>query len=150
MQANIKDVGAGGLFVAIGLFFALDAAFNLRIGKAFAMGPGYFPVVLGSILVLFGLVIALRAIGKPSEVFGAVSWRGIALVMGGIFFFAFTVRGLGVGIALFVCTFTAAQSSGGLGWKTSMLMALAITVFSILVFIKLLGLPYPVIGPWLR
>lgn len=150
MQANAKDVAAGMLFVAIGLFFAGESLLHLRIGRALAMGPGYFPLVLGSVLVAFGAVIALRAIGKPSEAFGPVSWRGVILVAGSIFFFALTVRGLGMAGALFGATIMAARSSGLLGWRGSIVLAAVMTAFSVVVFIHLLGLPYPVIGPWLR
>lgn len=150
MQANTKDVAAGALFMAIGLYFAIDSLINLRMGQAFSMGPGYFPLVLGGILVAFGVVIAIRAIGKPVEAIGNVAWRGIALVIGAILFFALTVRGLGVGLSLFGCTFMAARSSGLLGWSKSVVLSAVITAFSVVVFIKLLGLPYPVIGHWLR
>ena len=51
---NLKDCAAGMLFVAIGLLFAVNAWLGLSIGSAFAMGPGYFPILLGVILIGFG------------------------------------------------------------------------------------------------
>jgi putative tricarboxylic transport membrane protein len=149
VQANLRDVAAGVVFVAIGGFFALDAWFNLRIGRAFSMGPGYFPALLGTILILLGLAMALMALGKPSEAIGHIPWKGIALIIGSIVFFAVTVRGLGLAPSLFVTSLMAGLSSGKLAPIPAALLSLALTVFCVAVFIYALGLPYPIIGRWL-
>lgn len=150
MRVNPKDVAAGGIFVAIGLFFSLNAWFTLRIGAARSMGPGYFPVLFGIILIGLGLVIALTAIGRPRESFGEISWRGVFLVTLSIIFFAVTVRGLGMALALGGATVMAAMSSNRLTFVGSLITSASLTTFSILVFIYALRLPYPVIGPWLK
>ena len=51
---NLKDCVAGTLFVAIGLLFAVNAWLRLSVGSALAMGPGYFPILLGLILIGLG------------------------------------------------------------------------------------------------
>lgn len=149
MQVNVRDAAAGAVFMAIGLFFALDALFNLRMGSATSMGPAYFPVMVGFCLTALGAVIALVAIGKPSEAIGAIPWRGVGLVMLSIFFFGATVRGLGMAPGLGISTFFAAIASRKLSWRASAIVAVVITFFSVIAFIYLLGLPYPVIGPWI-
>jgi hypothetical protein len=149
MKINTRDLAAGGLFVVIGLAFGLNAWFTLRIGDVFAMGPGYFPVALGLILAGFGVAIALQGIGRPSEAFGHVPWRGLVLVIGAIFFFGVTVRGLGMAPALFVGTLMSSLSTGRMTLLAAAALSLAITVFSVLVFIYALALPYPVFGLWL-
>jgi hypothetical protein len=58
----------GGLLTAVGLFFAWQA-FNLELGTAFRMGPGYFPLVLAVILTLLGIVILVL---RPDG-----SWTGL-------------------------------------------------------------------------
>jgi hypothetical protein len=150
MRANSKDLTAGGMFMAIGLFFALDSLLYLRIGKALSMGPGYFPLIMGGLLLALGALIALRAFGRPPEPFGPILWRGLALVLGSIVFFAVTVRGLGMAVALFGSVLMAAESSGLMSRRGSVILSAVLTAFSIVVFIYLLGLPYPVIGNWLR
>ncbi len=150
MTANRRDLIAGIAFVVIGAAFGLNAWLSLRIGEAQSMGPGYFPVFLGLILVGFGAAIAFSAIGKPDESLGQVSWRGVALVTAGIVFFATTVRGLGMGPALSVATFLAARASGRLSLRGSLLLAVGLAAFCVVVFLYALRLPYPVIGPWLR
>lgn len=149
MRVNPKDIAAGAIFIVIGLAFSLNAWFTLKIGAAHSMGPGYFPVLFGAILVGLGLVIALMAIGKPREVFGKVSWWGVILVTGSIVFFAITVRGLGMAPALGGATVMAAMASKRLSIVGILVTSVSLTAFSVLVFIYALRLPYPVIGPWL-
>jgi hypothetical protein len=150
MRVNPKDVAAGTIFIAIGLFFSLNAWFTLSIGAARSMGPGYFPVLFGVLLVGLGLIIVLMAIGRPREAFGKVSWRGLFLVTVSIVFFAVTVRGLGMAPALGGATVMAAMSSKRLSLIGTLITGASLTLFSVLVFIYALRLPYPVIGPWLK
>ena len=37
----------------------------------------------------------------------------------------------------------------GLGFGSSLLLAFGLAVFAVLLFVKLLGLPMPIVGPWL-
>ncbi|HEV7275931.1 MAG TPA: tripartite tricarboxylate transporter TctB family protein [Devosiaceae bacterium] len=149
MTINLKDLAAGALFVIIGLFFALDALFNLRIGQAFSMGPGYFPLVLGAVLVGLGLVIAMLGLNKPSESFGRVSWRGLLLVIGAVIFFAATIRGLGMVLSLGGATLMASLASGRMSWRGAALLSILLTGFCVLAFIYALRLPYPLFGGWI-
>ena len=48
-----RGVMSGVMFVGIGAI-ALTIARNYPMGSALRMGPGYFPNVLGGILILFG------------------------------------------------------------------------------------------------
>ena len=114
------------------------------------MGPGYFPVLLGLVLVGLGGAIAYSAVGKPQEAFGMVAWRGITLVTVGIVFFAVTVRGLGMAPSLAIASFLAARASGRLSLLGSLLLAIGLSAFCVVLFIYALRLPYPVIGNWLR
>jgi len=54
---NQKDFYSGLLFVAIGAFFGIFAR-KYDIGTAKEIGPGYFPLILGIILVFCPLQIA--------------------------------------------------------------------------------------------
>lgn len=149
MQKSLRDLLAGLVFIALGAAFAGIAA-TYPIGTALRMGPGFFPVVLGGLLVLLGLAIVAesRLAGDPTPI-GPVPWRGIVLLSSAILFFGFTVRGLGLAPALFVATLLAAFSSARTGWLTGLLTATALTIACILVFVEALNLTVPVLGPWL-
>ena len=114
------------------------------------MGPGYFPILLGLILIGFGLAIAIcgaRRIRRRRS--GSVSWRGVGLVTASIVFFALTVRGLGMAPALGGATMLAALSTDRNSPLFAIVLSLCLTAFCILVFVFALRLPYAVIGPWL-
>jgi hypothetical protein len=149
MQVNRKDLAAGALFVAIGLYFALGAWFGLRIGHTLSMGPGYFPLWLGIILTGFGAVIAFNALRSEPAGLGRVSWRGVILVTASVVFFGATARGLGLGPALFISIVMASLSTDRTTWRGAVVISAALTVFCVLVFIVALRLPYDIVGPWL-
>lgn len=64
-------------------------------------------------------------------------------------FFGLTVRGLGFVPAIFLTTLIAGLASLKMRLHWAFLLALAVTVFSTLVFSYALGLPFRRIGPWL-
>lgn len=149
MQINVKDLGAGTLFLAIGLFFTLNAWFKLPIGTGYPVGPGFFPIALGILLCGFGIGMILKARHAGATGLGAISVRGLPLIVLAVLFFALTIERLGALPALLVSTFLAAMAPSDADWKSATVIALALTAFCVVIFIYALGLPYPVISPWL-
>lgn len=149
MQLNYKDVAAGAIFIAIGLAFAVTAMIGLRMGSGLNMGPGYFPRALGFILVGLGAIIVFGAIGKPTSRIGKVSWRGVVMVTLALFFFAFGVRTLGMVPALAGCVMLACLASDRISLVRAVAISAVLTTFAALLFVYGLGLPIPLIGPWL-
>jgi len=83
MTRNRQDIAVGVIFVAIGLLFGFDVwRTELEVGTPLRMGPGFFPVILASVLVVLGAVIAVRgAISRISpEAFRAIPWRGLLFI----------------------------------------------------------------------
>lgn len=150
MQINMKDVASGAVFIVIGGYFAISSMLYLRMGDAFSMGPGYFPRILGLVLVALGVAIVVTAIGKESDHITKFAWRGLGLVTLSIVLFGATVRGLGMFPSLFATTYLASIASGKLSQKGALLTSLVIAAGSVVIFIILIGLPYPIIGHWLR
>ena len=61
---NNRDFWAGAMLIATGgaaIYLARDYAF----GTALRMGPGYFPSVLGGLMILFG--VYLLAVGAAQQ-----------------------------------------------------------------------------------
>ena len=57
--SNPKDFWAGALFVAIGVGTIILGS-RYTLGSAARMGPGYFPRILGILLIVLGAVLARR------------------------------------------------------------------------------------------
>ena len=142
------DALAGLLFIAFGLFFAIQSL-GLDLGTAFRMGPGYFPLVLSGILILLGLAILASAFNKAGADVGVYAWRGMIFILPAPVFFGLTVEGLGFVPAIFLTTVIAAMASFKMKLPAALLLALALTLFATLVFSYGLGLPFRRFGPWL-
>ena len=150
LRRALKDVLAGLAFVAFGLAFALGAA-GYEIGTALRMGPGYFPLVLGGLLVLLGIVIIVGGIvAGEGDVVGAVPWKAAVAIVAALLFFGATVRGLGVAPSVFVTALIAGLAGRRPGIVAPVVIAVALTITSVVIFIFALQLPLPLFGPWIR
>ncbi|HSD60248.1 MAG TPA: tripartite tricarboxylate transporter TctB family protein, partial [Burkholderiales bacterium] len=85
---------------------------------------------------------------RPGEPVGAIALRPLLLVLAGIVASGFLLRGAGVAVALPVLVVVSARASSKFRWGPSLALALGLTAFCVLVFLKGLGVPLPIIGPW--
>jgi hypothetical protein len=149
MRTAIKDVLAGFAFIAFGLAFAVGAT-SYEIGTALRMGPGYFPLVLGGLLVLLGVLIIVKGLiaGEGDEI-GPVPWKAAALITGALVFFGATIRGLGVVPSVFLTALLAGLAGHRPGVVAPIVIAGGLTVTCVIVFIVALQLRLPLVGPWI-
>ena len=75
-----------------------------------------------------------------------VTLRGLLLVTGATLVFGLIVRGAGLVIAMPVLVMVSAYASGEPKWRTSIAMAIMLTVFCILIFLKGLEISVPILG----
>lgn len=143
-----KDFLAGVLYFGIGAT-ALFAAREYGMGSAARMGPGYFPMILGGLLMLFGIISILRSIVSSGEAVDKIVWKPILSVTGGIVCFAFLLRPAGMLIALIALILISASASAKFrfDWRATIAM-LCLVALSGLVFVKGLGVPMPLFGNW--
>lgn len=154
MTFNRSDLGAGAIFIAIGLFFGITTLAELDIGTARRMGPGYFPIALSGILILLGLVIATKSLSHGDEARGPLPWRGLVVLLSVPVIFGVLIRPLGMAPVLALTTFVTAFASRRMSVKAAVLLALGLTIFCVVVFNIGLGLPLrlfgPLVEPWTR
>ena len=144
-----NNLVCGAVFACVGLFFVVNAWRTLPVGEASSMGPGYFPIGLGLLLIVLGLVVGFGESTPDTRDVPPLPWRGVTLVTGSVLFFGLTVRLLGFAPSLLVSTFVAGLATGRLKPAPALVLSAVVTVFSIAIFVFGLGMPYPVIGPWL-
>ncbi|HVS25707.1 MAG TPA: tripartite tricarboxylate transporter TctB family protein [Burkholderiales bacterium] len=147
MIRNPKDFWAGVIYTAIGLA-AVVIGKDYGMGSATKMGPAYFPTLLGALLALIGLAAIVRSFLRAGESIGVFAYKGIALVTVATVLFGLLVRGAGIVIAIFVLVLMSAYASVKFRWGHSIALAVGLTVFCVLVFIKGLGIPLPMLGSW--
>jgi hypothetical protein len=147
----VTDLLAGLIFVAFGLAFAITSL-RYELGTPLRMGPGYFPLVLGGILVVLGLLIVGKGViasASDEGRLGSVPWRALLLIVLAVLFFGLTVRGLGVVPATAVSALLTALASYRTGILAAVAIAAGLTVLCVLVFLLALQLRLPMFGPWL-
>jgi hypothetical protein len=146
----MRDVLAGLVFAAFGLAFAVSAT-AYDIGSPVQMGPGYFPIVLGIILVILGGLVAVRGVlATDDQAIGVVPWRAIVLVLAAVIVFGLTVRGLGLIPSTFIASGLAALASRRSRLITIVAVSIGLTIVCVLVFVVALSLRLPLVGPWLE
>jgi hypothetical protein len=144
---NPKDFWTGTIFMVIG-GAAVMLGRDYPFGTTFKMGPGYFPTVLGALLALVGLITVLRSLLRPGTAVGALAYREIFLVLTATLLFGVLLRGAGLIVAVLLLVMVSAYASRYFRWGTAVALAAGMAAFCVLVFVKALGLPIPMLGPW--
>ncbi|HWT70660.1 MAG TPA: tripartite tricarboxylate transporter TctB family protein [Oxalicibacterium sp.] len=142
-----KDFWTGIIFLIVGLA-AVIIGRNYPMGTAGRMGPAYFPTVLGGLLALIGLAAAIRSFLHDGEPIGKFALKETALIIGAVLLFGFLIRGGGMIVAVIAIVLLSARASCKFKWRYSVPLAVGLAAFAVLVFVKLLGLPIPILGPW--
>jgi F0F1-type ATP synthase membrane subunit c/vacuolar-type H+-ATPase subunit K len=140
-----QDFGAAVmliLFGLVGLWFGRE----YPVGTASQMGPGYMPMALSWALIIFGVVLGLRAVALRGPGIESVRLRSNILVLGAILGFALLIQSAGLAISIFVVTVLSALASTESRWKETIALGLFLTVFCVLVFIYGLRQSMPVFG----
>jgi len=144
-----KDLLAGGVFAGFGLAFAVTAS-TYEVGTPLRMGPGFFPLALGGVLVVLGVLIAVTGfVAANGAELGSVPWRPLVLLLGAVLLFGFTVRDLGLVPSLFASVLLAAFAGRGVRPVPAVVIAASLTALSVLIFVYGLQLRLSLLGPWL-
>ena len=144
---NNRDLIAGLLFIVLGAL-ATVLARDYPFGTTMRMGPGYFPTLLGGILLVFGATILLRGIRSGEKVKGEWGVRPLAWITLSIVLFGFLLDRVGMVPATVVTLFAAAAAGREFRLKEVLLLAIVMTAFSVAVFSYGLKLPYPLVGSY--
>jgi Tripartite tricarboxylate transporter TctB family len=148
MTRNPKDFWTGLLYIFFGVS-AIIIARDYNMGTAIRMGPAYFPTILGAVLAVIGVISVIRSFITSGTPIGAFAFNGLILVTLSVVVFGFVVRGAGLVVALPLLVIINAYASTRFRWRTALIMAVGLTIFCALVFVEGLGIPLPIVGPWL-
>ena len=140
-----KDFWSGVMLIAIGVA-AIVIARGYPFGTALRMGPGYFPTVLGAILVLFGLYLLVQGLRRSDALEGNWSLRAFVIVPLSLVLFGVLMDRAGFIPAIVVLIFGSAAAGTDFKLVEVALLTVVLTVFCIAVFIWGLGLPYPLLA----
>ena len=149
-----KDFFSGLMFMGIGVAFAWGAL-TYNVGEAARMGPGYFPLWLGLLMTVLGVIITLKALVVETlggDKIGKWAWKPLFFVILANLVFGVLLAGLpyfgipamGLIVAIYALTFIASMAEAGWKFKTTLILATALAVGSYLAFVVALKLQFPV------
>lgn len=138
-----KNLWAGLMFIAFGLFFAVWAVANYQMGTAVRMGPAYFPTVLGGLLVVLGVIVLSEAVIVKGDKLPSFNFRALAFVLAGCVAYGYLMKPAGLVVGTVVLVFVTALGGHEFKWKEVTILSVALVIFSVLVFVKGLTLPFP-------
>jgi len=142
---NNKRFLTGIMFLIIG-GVSIYIAQDYPMGTALRMGPGYFPIVLGGMIGLFGIYELILGALKPDPVKGNWSVKALIILPLSAVVFGILMETAGFIPALIALIFVSAASGPEFKFTEVLISAVVITVCSVGLFIYGLGLPYPLIG----
>lgn len=146
---NPKDFWSGVIFMAFGVA-AVVIGQDYSMGTAGRMGPAYFPTILGALLTLIGAVAVVRSFIMRGERIEPFAIKAGFLVLLGTVLFGVLVRQAGVIVAIILLVMLGGMANAKFRFGPYLLLAIGVAAFCVLVFVKALGLPMPMIGPWLE
>lgn len=116
---------------------------SLRVGSILRMGPGYMPTILCGLIALAAVGILVRALLVRGEKLNSWPLREMAFLFAGLLAFGLLVErgGLFIAMPALVVLVSLADRDSSLGEVAA--LAVALTLFSALVFVYALRLPIP-------
>ena len=154
-----QDWWAGLMFIAFGVFFILFALgtpefvnsivgtkliAGYQMGSSVRMGPAYFPVVLGGLLAFLGLLVLLDSVVEEGSKIAKFHFRPLLFIAISSLAFAYLLKPLGLVLASVALVFISAYGGHEFKWKEVAIMSVVLAIFSVVVFVKGLSLPFPI------
>lgn len=115
-----------------GLFFAIYGR-QYNFGTAARMGPGFFPIVLGWVLAILGVLITLPALRQP-RVPMQFALSNFLWVFASLGIFAWGLPRLGLVVAAFLGAFISSLADKQVSWVSRILTAAGVSIISVLIF----------------
>lgn len=143
IHARLARDTVGGLFFAlIGLGFVLQSG-DLPMGEASRMAAGYFPRLLGYLLIFLGLVISVKGTfspKKPHEVIYRFDFKKVAILGSSLLAFAFLLEPAGLITSLSLLVFCSSFASAGRSVREALWVTLAVDLLVLVIFVWGIGI----------
>jgi Tripartite tricarboxylate transporter TctB family len=136
-----KDFWAGMALVVTGGLVVLIAR-DYAFGTMVRMGPGFFPTVLGALLVLFGFYVLAKGLRSAEKIEVGWSPRALLVLPLSLALFGFLVDRAGLVPALGALIVGSAAAGKDFKLVEIVLLTAFLIAFSVIVFVWALGRPF--------
>ncbi|HEX2565704.1 MAG TPA: tripartite tricarboxylate transporter TctB family protein [Burkholderiales bacterium] len=139
-----KDFWSAVMFIGFGVFFMAWSLTHYQMGTAVRMGPGYFPTVLGGLLTVLGLIVLAGSLAVQGPAVPQFHFRPLIFITVGVVLYGYLMKPLGLVGATAALVFVSAYGGHEFKWREVLILFAILFVFSWLVFVKGLTLPFPI------
>jgi hypothetical protein len=140
---NPKDFYSGLIFIAFGVA-AIGIGSNYALGTAARMGPGYFPRLLGILLIVLGAALSLRALRIRGEPLPGWKWRPTIVVLGSVVLFGLMLNTAGLVLSTVVLIVISSAASMEFRPKEALISGVLLAALCVGVFVIGLKLQLPI------
>lgn len=138
---NNRDFLAGFLFIVLGVA-GFVVALSYPFGSLQEMGPGFFPRVLGLVLVGFGLITAFKGLRAGRRVDGPWAWAPLLKLTVALVAFGWLMEHAGLLPALATLILISAWAGKEFRFAEVALLTFVLCLLALVIFVWGLGLPY--------
>ena len=145
-----RDTAAGLLYFLIGGGTAI-ASLSYRLGTTTQPGPGFFPLALGLLLAVLGLVVLIGDLRKQPDLRARIEgldWRGPFFVVAAVLAFGLLLKTFGVIVAVAALSLLGSFASHESRWRGTLVITVLFCIASIVLFVWGLKVQLP-IAPFL-
>jgi hypothetical protein len=146
-RGNAPDIAFGAFLILLAIV-ALWETRALAIGTAADMGPGYVPRALAWIIMAFGTFFAVGGLRAVHRAMPRFDLRSFLMVLLSLAVFALLLPKGGLAFATLATLACSTFAVAGFRWRESLLFAVILTVFTVLLFVNGLGLPLTIWPRW--
>jgi hypothetical protein len=144
---NPKSLLSGLFFAAIGLFAAIWAT-HYPVGQVTRMGPGFFPLMLGVILVALGSINIVHSVAwaRPERL-SPLALRPMVIIPFAIAIFGFLLERVGLLVAVAALVLIASIPERGFRKREIVGIIIVVSALASTLYVYGLGLPAEVLLP---
>jgi putative tricarboxylic transport membrane protein len=149
MFMDKRDVLSSLVWLSVGLFIILGSL-SLEIGTLNNPRSGLFPLIAGSLLSLFALIILIQAVlaktsekGSLGKIFIGPNWQKAFYTVGALLIYSIALNTMGfmlITLLLLIFLFRGIEPQK---WKVAIGLSLLASVVSYLIFDRILQLQLP-------
>jgi len=147
-RINKREAWASALLCTLGLGVVLIGS-GYSLGSLARIGPGFFPVALGALLLFLGLLCLFTGGMSPDEEDedpdASPQWRGWGCIVGGVIAFITIGKYGGLLPATFALVFISALGDRMHTVRSALLLSVFVTAVGILIFSWGLELQFPLL-----
>lgn len=141
-----RNLVLSAILVSLSAAMGGHALVTMNVGTPANMGPGFFPVMLASLLGVLSIGVAFLPRELEAEALSVAPLRALIIILACPMIFGFAIEPFGLVIAVFLVIFVSCLASRITTLVQAVLLSAAFTAFCVGVFHFLLHMPIPLWG----